>query len=167
MLGGVAHRGTTTDADVAQLFAALRLPTEVPELKFKQVARGAFDAVLKSPQIRTLLKWVMDTDLYIHFFNLNMEYWSFVDIIDDCVDYCLRTGKITPPFPGPDFIRYYHDFHKDALYQVIKAEKADFLKVVKRFGYPTIEGRETDFIRSLSKLVADHLTAFVLQTPRP
>lgn len=167
MLGGVAHRGATSTSEVVQLFNALRLPPKATELKFKQVARGAFDAVLKSQQIRTLLTWLRDSDLYVHFFNLNMEYWSFVDIIDDCADFCWRTGKLKDAFPGADFYRFYLDYHKDALHQVIRAKKTEFLRMVKGYGYPAIEGKERAFIGSLNKLVSDYMVEVSSATPRP
>jgi len=165
MLAGVMHKGTSSTADLPALFANLHLQKSAEELKFNQVARGTFDRVLKSQQIRTLLRWVLDSDLYLHYFNLNLEYWSFIDIIDDCVLYCLNQGELT--FPDVGSFRYYLDYHKDALYRVIRARKAEFLDMAKRHGYPAIEGKEQVFIEAVKDQVNQHLTQLLSQQPSP
>lgn len=79
MLAGVAHKDRTSTADVGALLTDLRLPPSAKELKFDQVASGRFDMALKSRRVRPFLTWLLDSDLYLHCFNLNMEYWSFID----------------------------------------------------------------------------------------
>lgn len=163
MLAGVAHKGTTSTADLAVLFASLRLQTTAKELKFKQLAKGSFDKVLKSQQIRSFLQWLLESDLYLHYFNLNMVYWSFIDIIDDCVLHCIQRGTLR--FPHDGIWRYYLDYHKDALYRVICTRKAEFIAMVKRYGYPSIEGNERKFVADLKALVIDHNKQLIRQKP--
>ena len=165
MLGGVAHKGHSTATDVEALFANLHLQPSAKELKFKHVAKGSFDMVLKSQQIRALLKWLLESDLYLHYFNLNVEYWSFIDIIDDCVLHCLQLGQLV--FPHDRLHRYYADYHKDALYRLIRARKSEFIALAKLYGYPSIEGKEGKFVVALNSLVKDHVMKLTNQQPAP
>lgn len=163
MLAGVMHKGTTNTADLSALFASLHLQRSAKELKFNQLAWGTFDKVLKSQRIRTLLQWVLESDLYLHYFNLNIEYWSFIDIIDDCVLHCQNQGELT--FPDVGLYRYYLDYHKDALYRVIRARKAEFIAMAKHHGYPAIEGKERAFVEAVKDLVSEHLKQLRGQQP--
>jgi hypothetical protein len=94
MLAGVAHRGDSCKADPEELISSLRLQKSAKELKFDQVASGTFDVLVKSPKIKQILKWILDNDLLLHYFNLNMEYWAFADIIDDCIYHCIKNNNL-------------------------------------------------------------------------
>lgn len=165
MLGGVAHRGKFSTANVDVLFADLHLQKSAKELKLNQVATGSFDMMLNSQQIRTLLQWLLESDLYLHYFNLNIEYWSFIDIIDDCVLYCRQRGVLV--FDSGEHYRYYLDYHKDALYRVIRARKSEFIAMVKRYRYPTIEGKEGEFVTALKALVNEYVKQLTSLQPMP
>ncbi|KVA33741.1 hypothetical protein WI44_15350 [Burkholderia cepacia] len=119
-------------------------------MKFDQVASGNFDAVLKSAKINQILKWILDSDLYIHYFNLSMEYWAFVDIIDDCVHHCLNSGRIR--LQSEQHWRHFLDFHKDVLFRLLEVDKANFLETMRKFNYPKIHGNERDFLLALRNL---------------
>jgi hypothetical protein len=157
MLAGIAHSGATSTANIEELFNKLRLPPSAKELKFNQVAKGKFDAVLKSSRITTVLEWTLKSDLYLHYFNLNLEYWSFIDIVEDCVIHCLESQKLR--FVGDQHFRHYMDYHKDALYRLIRARKTEFISLIKQYGYPSIKGNEAAFVAALNTLV----TAFTEQ----
>ncbi|WP_155634847.1 hypothetical protein [Burkholderia cepacia] len=150
MLAGLAHRGDTCTANTSDLIKCLRLQKTAKELKFDQVASGNFDAVLKSAKINQILKWILDSDLYIHYFNLSMEYWAFVDIIDDCVHHCLNSGRIR--LQSEQHWRHFLDFHKDVLFRLLEVDKANFLETMRKFNYPKIHGNERDFLLALRNL---------------
>jgi len=88
VLGGVVHYSQSSFADVSALIDALRLDKSAKEIKFNSIAKGDFDACLKSERIGSLLRWLIHSDLYLHFFNINLEYWAFIDIVDDCLFWC-------------------------------------------------------------------------------
>jgi len=145
VLGGVMHYGANCSADVPALIASLNLDKSLKELKFKHIAAGDFDYCLKSQRVGSLLKWVIESDLYLHFFNINLEYWAFIDIIDDCLLWCHETSanfelrSLGEP-----------DEFKDALYRVIRMDRASFLDMAWSFGYPNLEGKTEAFIAGLA-----------------
>lgn len=165
ILGGVAHKGGECQANTAALIESLRLQESVKELKFGVVAHGSFDQVLKSAQLKKILSWLLSSELYIHYFNLNLEYWAFIDIIDDCSHHCIQRQRLE--FHSELHFREYLDFHKDVLYRIIKADKEKFIGLIKKFGYPFIEGQEQAFVQALHKLVVDYSVKSFMQQPRP
>ncbi|VVM95038.1 hypothetical protein PS619_03026 [Pseudomonas fluorescens] len=165
VLGGVAHKKGKCVTDAAEFIRSLKLQDNIKELKFGTVARGDFEQVLKSANLKKILHWLCESDLYVHYFNLNLEYWAFIDIIDDCVQHCIQKGELV--FQGAQYFRYYLDFHKDVLYRIINADKEKFLGLVKRFKYPLIEGQEKEFVNALNKLVVDYSVQLFSQSPRP
>ena len=88
VLGGVVHEGAPHPIDVVPLRAAMarraamRIQKTAPEIKLKHVAKGDFLAVLRSAKLATLLRWISDNDLMIHYHDLDPLYWSIVDIMD-------------------------------------------------------------------------------------
>ncbi|UST88447.1 DUF3800 domain-containing protein [Pseudomonas siliginis] len=165
LLGGVLYKDGECKADAQELIESLNLQSTAKELKFGAVARGSFDMILKSAPLKKILKWLLESDLYIHFFNLNLEYWAFVDIIDDCTDHCFQKGELE--FEGIEQFREYLDIHKDALYRVICADRDRFLGLAKEFKYPFIQGREQDFIQALYEHVVQYAVEIFRQQPRP
>ncbi len=148
MLAGLAYKGDSCTANAADLITSLKLQKSVDELKFGQIASGTFDAVLKSPQITQILKWILDSDLYVHYFNLSLEYWAFVDVIDDCVHHCVINGKLR--LQNEEHWRTFLAFHKDVLFRLVEVDKAKFLATIKKFDYPKIDGKERELLESIA-----------------
>ncbi|MFJ1259936.1 hypothetical protein [Cupriavidus sp. CuC1] len=155
MLGGLAHKGASCAASAADLITSLKLQKTADELKFGQIASGNFDTALKSPQITHILRWILDSDLYVHYFNLSLEYWAFIDIIDDCVHHCVINGKLI--FQNEKHWREFLDFHKDVLYRLLEIDKAKFLATAKKFDYPKIDGKEREFLGAIVKLAISRI----------
>jgi hypothetical protein len=149
MLGGIVHVGETCDADPGELITNLRLQKSAKELKFAQIASGSFDSVLKSPRIRQVLQWLLDSDLFVHYFSLNMEYWAFVDIVDDCISHCLQHGRLA--IPGERLFSFVAS-QKDALQRLVAGNRKEFLATMRQFSYPSIGDREREFVAALLEL---------------
>jgi hypothetical protein len=49
------------------------------EIKLEHVARGTFLDLLRSINLTTFLRWIMEGGLMIHYHDLDPLYWSFVD----------------------------------------------------------------------------------------
>jgi len=130
------------------MFSALKASKNLDEVKFVNVATGDFDSCLKSPLIGPMLRWVIDSDLYLHFFNINLEYWSFIDIIDDCLLWCLRDDVDfgIKSLDEPDEL-------KDGLYRVIRMDRPSFLDLMLNFGYPNLAGKTSEFVEELAMYV--------------
>ncbi|HGS5719708.1 TPA: DUF3800 domain-containing protein [Vibrio cholerae] len=164
ILAGIAHRNNRVESDPENLVKKLKLQPTAQELKFNQVAKGNFEKVLCSSKIQMVLEWLLESDFYIHYFNLNMEYWAFIDIIDDAFSYlteirALKSNNLISP-------RYYLDYHKDALYKLIRLDKSKFLSLMSKFNYPNLKsGFEKKLIREINKLLKENLRySSILQT---
>jgi hypothetical protein len=156
ILAGIA-KPYISSSNCDELFDIIKLQPTAPELKFKQVAKGDFPLVLKSKKLKDILKWLVASDYYLHYFNLNMEYWSFIDIIDDVFVYLHDKDKLDGlPMGSP---RHILDFYKNALYSLIKIEKSRFLSLMTSFEYPNIApGKERAFVREINKLIKENST---------
>ncbi|MGS0689045.1 hypothetical protein [Shewanella sp. 30m-9] len=156
ILAGIVHKPNGSEVDFTQLVRDLTLQDNIKEIKFKHIGKGTFEKVLKSEKITIFLNWILKSDCFIHYFNLNMEYWSFVDLIDDAFSYAVE--KNPSSFDHSINARNYLDYYKDALYRLIKLEKNKFLNLVKRYGYPKIKsGFERKLISEINALLKENL----------
>ncbi|PTB30921.1 DUF3800 domain-containing protein, partial [Photobacterium phosphoreum] len=154
VLAGVAlpNKGNNiTSSEIEDLNKIINLPENVEEMKYKYIAKGSFLDNLKSTKLTKILEWIYNSDYLIHYSNVNMEYWSILDIIDDLCDHI-------DSYCGLDYSRcggekIYKDYHKDALYCLLKMEKGNFLKILTNNCYPNIKGnRVYKLIKELNKL---------------
>lgn len=152
VLGGVVHYNATSSADFPALIDSLNLDKSVKEVKFNSIAKGDFDSCLKSERIGPLLRWLISSDLHLHFFNINLEYWAFIDIVDDCLIWCHESGANFQlhSLDEPNQL-------KDTLYRVIRMDRASFLDLAHSFGYPDLEGKTASFIDALAERVSSLL----------
>lgn len=151
VLAGIAYKGNQNTSNCEELIASLRLPPNAKELKFKLVAKRGFLDNLKSAKILQTLRWLADSDYYLHYMNLNMEYWSLLDIVDDCCDHADRYGMLNYAPAGGR--RAYVDYHKDALYYIMQKYKSDFLAVLYKYRYPNITPKNSaPFIKRLNEI---------------
>lgn len=151
VLAGIACKGDQATSNCQELIDSLQLPPTATELKFKQVANGGFLDNLKSAKVTQVLKWLLDSDYYLHYMNLNMEYWSLVDIIDDCCDHADKHGMLNYAQAGGK--RQYVDYHKDALYYLMCKYKGDFLAALSKYRYPNVTSKNAaPFIKRLNEV---------------
>lgn len=152
VLAGIAYKGDQAKSSCEELIASLLLPPTATELKFKQVAKGGFLDNLKSAKVAQVLRWLVDSDYYLHYINLNMEYWSLVDIVDDCCSHADRYGMLNYTPVGRR--RAYVDYHKDALYYIMRKYKSDFLAALYKYRYPNVTPKNAaQFIKRLNEIV--------------
>lgn len=154
MLGGIAYKGNNPNADFDKLKTAIMLQPTAKEIKLKQIATGDFVSMLNSRKLTGFLNWLNESDLFIQYFNLNMEYWSYLDIVEDCVMFCLENNHLH--FHDNFHFRDYQDMHKNELYKVISNDKVRFIKLLKSFDYPYLAGRETEFLKSIYNLTVEY-----------
>lgn len=151
LLAGIVHEGESATSNIKELIRLLQLPPTAKELKFKHVAKGKFLDNLKSAKLVLLLEWLLNSDYFIHYDNINMEYWSLVDIIDDCCEYVDSYGGLNYAPAGGK--RMYLDYHKDAIYELMKKDKSNFLRVLSKYEYPKIDPKNAPaFVKELNKL---------------
>ncbi|PWC22804.1 hypothetical protein DDT52_00600 [Brenneria roseae subsp. roseae] len=154
VLAGVAHTDSSSNADFDDLRQRIQLHANANEFKLKHIAKGDFLTMLTSKKLTAFFEWLLYGDLYLHYFHLNMEYWGYVDIIDDCILFGREKGFIR--ITSDELFYGYMMANKDALHTYVKANKVPFIQFLKSYDFPYIEGREKDFIQGLSSQITAH-----------
>ncbi|MBG5930827.1 DUF3800 domain-containing protein [Providencia rettgeri] len=127
ILAGILHRGLSTSSDYSALFQMLNLQKNTHELKLKHIAKGDFLDMLKSDKLLIILNWLIENKFYIHYFNLNIVFWSVIDIIDSII------GELNHPLYNINHMLLKSDF-----YEVANSNSDVFLNALYEFNYPDI-----------------------------
>lgn len=146
VLGGIALQEGQTLPEIALLRDALGMQDNAPEIKFKHVASGDFEAVLASRKMARFLAWLTEHQLAIHYSSINIVYWSIVDIVDSI----LASKRF-------DAFSHGRREMKNELYRIACMDKPAFLALMKHHGYPDIQhGKVADFIAELAAFLNFH-----------
>ncbi|NOT20429.1 MAG: DUF3800 domain-containing protein [Sideroxydans sp.] len=146
VLGGIALQEGQVLPEIASLRAALDLQDNAPEIKFKHVASGDFEAVLASRKMARFLIWLTEHQLAIHYSSINIVYWSIVDIVDSI----LASERF-------DAFSYGRREMKNELYRIACMDKPAFLALMKHHGYPNIQrSMVADFIADVEAFLNLH-----------
>ncbi len=143
ILGGVMHFGNTCTADVDKLKRVLRLQKSANELKFKHISKHKhFLDCLSEEKVKLFLRWLFQSDLYIHYSNINNLYWAIIDIIDS-----INSTNITSNI-------YLNFLLKNELYKLARANYLDFYQLLVKNNYPNISAeRITVFYQDIIELI--------------
>lgn len=133
VLAGIVHKGLNANSDFSGLFQSLNLQKNINELKLKHVAKGSFLDMLRSQKLFTILRWLIDNKFYIHYFNLNIVYWSVLDIIDFII------GELRHPFYIMNHLAIKSDF-----YELANHNSASFLNALHELNYPDVPKENGD-----------------------
>ncbi|TLS19228.1 MAG: hypothetical protein FDZ72_04805 [Betaproteobacteria bacterium] len=146
VLGGIALQDGQALPEIASLRDALGMQDNAPEIKFKHVASGDFEAVLASRKMARFLAWLTERQLAIHYSSINIVYWSIVDIVDS-----ILASK------GFDAFGHARREMKNELYRIARMDKPAFLALMKHHGYPSIQhGKVADFIADVAAFLDFH-----------
>lgn len=146
VLGGVVLKEGQALPDIASLRTALGIQNNAPEIKFKHVASGDFEAVLESRKMGHFLAWLTERQIAIHYSSINIVYWSIVDVVDSI----LASGF-------SDAFGYGQREMKNELYRIARKDESGFLALMKRHGYPDIKrGKAADFIADVGAFLQLH-----------
>ena len=142
VLGGVVHRGAPRSLDIGSLRKAMWIQPSAVELKFEHVAKGSFLDALRSEKLAAFFRWLLESDLLIHYHALDPFYWSIVDIVD----------SILPNLSNP-MLLLYQGILKGDLNEVLRVDTQATVRLFHRYGYPSLapEAR-TPFLRELIDL---------------
>lgn len=132
VIGGIALKGGQEIGDITPLRNALRMQKSATEIKLKHVATGNFEEILASPKIGIVLTWLINHDIYIHFSNINILYWSILDIVE----------SIVADDAFSDYIPAHREM-KNELYRIVACDVPQFLGILKSYGYPNIARAQT------------------------
>lgn len=132
VLGGIALQEGQALPDITSLRKALGMQDNAPEIKFKHVASGDFEAALASHKMACFLTCLTEHKLAIHYSSINIVYWSIVDIVDSII-------------ASKRFETFSHARReiKNELYRIACLDKPAFLNLMRRHGYPSIQSGKT------------------------
>ena len=146
VLGGIALQEGKILPEISSLRGALGMQDNAPEIKFKHVASGDFEAVLASRKMARFLAWLTDHQLAIHYSSINIVYWSIVDIVDSI----LASKRFDSFSDGRREM-------KNELYRIACMDKPAFLTLMKHHGYPNIQrGKVANFIADVEAFLNLH-----------
>lgn len=146
VLGGIVLQKGQALPDIAPLRQALGMQDNAPEIKFKHVASGDFEAALASRKMTLFLGWLIEHRLAIHYSSINVVYWSIVDIVDSII-------------ASKRFETFSHARRemKNELYRIACLDKLVFLGLMRRHGYPSIQnGKAGAFIADVDAFLSLH-----------
>ena len=142
VLGGVMHFGENCTADVTVLKRKLQIQKSAKEMKFKHISKGKdFLECLSEDKVMVFLQWLLESDLYVHFSNVNNLYFAIVDIIDTIED--------------PSYIPFSFNM-KNELYNIARKNYKEFYRLLSSCNYPNVIGKKiADFYNGIIGLVED------------
>lgn len=125
VLGGVMHFGENCTADVTALISKLQIQKSAKEMKFKHINKSKnFLECLSEDKVMVFLQWLLESDLYVHFSNVNSLYFAIVDTIDE---------QAYIPF----------SFNmKNELYSIARKNYKDFYSLLSSCNYPNVIGKK-------------------------
>lgn len=143
VLGGLVHKKSTPITGIEELITSLHIQKSAAEIKFNQLATGSYLGVLNSKRIQTLLEWLNEKDIFIHYSKLNLLYWSLVDIVDSLWD-------------APELREYmpYVMQIKGELFNLANADLDLLVPLLKKYRFPNVKRTE---IKAFMLELAAHL----------
>jgi hypothetical protein len=142
VLGGLVHIGQAPN--VQPLIDSFKQQKTAKEVKFKHIANGDFLDCLKSEKLKLFLRFVKDSNLYVHYSSLNILYWSIVDIVDSAIVSSESARQL-----GPQFANHL----KNDLYKLSRKKIDSVIKLFYKFEYPNIKSESVlPFIEELTSL---------------
>lgn len=151
ILGGVMYFENTFKGDISVLRDNLKLQKNIKEIKSKHIFHSNdFLKCLSNKKVKTFLKWLDKTNLYVHFIKVDNLYYSIVDIIDDIDTEAknnLQNNLIL----------------KNELYKIINSDFEKFYEIFNDFKFPNISKSSIlpfyksiiDYIESLENITDD------------
>lgn len=147
VLGGLVHEGSAPD--VQPLINSFKLQRTVKEVKFKHIAKGDLLDCLESQKLNLFLRFVKNSDLYIHYSSLNILYWSIVDIVDSAIANSEVSQMLDLQFANT---------MRDDLYKLSRLEIDSIIALFHKFEYPNIKKDSIPlFIEELSDLFEKYI----------
>lgn len=140
VLGGVSTNESITFEELKNAWG-FKNDQNILEIKStnKFVFKGDFAAILKSGKLLCFLELLQKRNCHIHFYNLNILYFSLVDIIDSIND--------------PELIQYTDDL-KTMLYIIVKNDLEKSTSILYNYSYPNIkDGNCHLFITDIISLI--------------
>lgn len=132
VLGGLVYEGDKLQIDFEDLRDLLGLQKNVKEIKFKgQFSESTFLECMKKKRVTTLLKWIEDNDIYIHYFHVNNLYYALVEIVDSIMT-----------------MEELYDFDifsiKNTFYKMLRGKESNLQKIMFKYCFPNIKNDDIE-----------------------
>lgn len=125
ILGGVCVKGKRELPKTDLLLRKLKIQPMAKEISFSEVAFGTYPKLLSALNLRTVISWMLDNDVYLHYNCLNMLYWSIVDVVDSILIAIKQGFEKTQAY-------------KNQLYKLAKQDVSGLAALLKKHNYPSI-----------------------------
>lgn len=155
VLGGLVFKKDIHNLDEISdnlnfLFKNLNYQKTQKEFKFKHIAKGDLEHVLKSNKLISYFEWIIQNNISIHVQILDVVFWSIIDIVESKTAAYIYYNKM--PF-GIDSGAYPLAFLKSFLYDLVQKNKIEFFRKLHELGYPRINSENrSKFIQFLKEL---------------
>lgn len=146
VLGGIVYKGYEKSLDYIKLVDSLQLQKNITEVKLKHIAKGNVLELLNTSKLSNILQWLLNNDVSIHYHNLDILYWSTLDIIESIMAEMSNSSY----YP-------YHRYLKNCLYKIIRLETDNFMGILYGYDYPNLnQDRISGFITHLFDLTGKY-----------
>lgn len=147
VLGGIVRELPPSNSDAEALIQSLSLQRTTKELKTKHIGTGNFQSLIKSKKLKLILEWLNQHGYFIHFVNLNVVYWSVVDIIDSII-MAMNSHEMMA----------INGSLKSDLYELIKSDEEKWLDFLSQYDYPNV-GKDyvKPFLGELVKILKEQV----------
>ena len=147
VLGGIAREEDPSNIDANLLIESLSLQKTTKELKLKHIGSGDFSSLIKSRKLKLILEWIKDNHYFIHFVNLNIVYWSIVDIVDSVINAIDSREMMTVS-----------GSLKSDLYELVKSDEERWMALLSRYSYPNVDkAASSAFLFDLVEIIEDQV----------
>lgn len=140
VLGGVTTECNITFEELKNVWG-FQNDNDILEIKStnKSVFKGSFADILKSSKLSSFIQLLIEKSCYIHFYNLNILYYSLVDIVDSV--------------SNTDLLPFY-DQMKTMLYLIFKEDLTSSASLLYKYNYPNIKDSELlNFLKDIIILI--------------
>lgn len=151
VLGGVSHLKSKINFDTNTLKKDLKLPSTAEEIKLKYIAKGDLLSSLEAKKLEIFLDWLVSNDLFLHYSNLNILYWSAIDILESMI---------------PQELFQIHMELKTILYEFINIDLNSFIEILYKYEYPNIDRKKANnFLDEILNYMKNNKMKFILKYP--
>ena len=157
ILGGVATKGFEAPLTFDEFKKIVGLSEKSPqqEIKSSSIYKGDFLHVLRSKKLSPILELIYNKHWYIHFSDVNILYYSIVDIIDSLL-YNSTYEKLLWN-PGVFFGL------KDEFYRIFVSDLEKNLEKLMQFDYPDVKKKN---LHSFREFIAEMIFKYYTKEGR-
>lgn len=145
VVGGVMCFKEYDLPDIESLREKLKLDKDIKEIKARHITKSEiFLECLKEDKVYKFLEWLYESNLFIHYYHMNIFYYGVIIDIIESVDFFMASENIELQYEI-----------KNVLFIVAKMNYDFFCKLLVKYNFPNIEKKIKiiKFINEIIKLI--------------